>query len=257
MLIDSHIHVGQFRDLYSSPSSVYQFLQDNGVDTIAVSSSSTCSGDWELVLDEIKEISSLGGSNVVPVLWICPNWLDDGTINKMLDSGIKWKCLKIHGYFHKWEECPETMEKVIELAKGLNVPLLFHTGGRPASDAISYKKIILDHPNVNFILAHSRPVDQAIEVLDSCKNAWADTAFTPLEDIRKMVEHGFSKKILWGTDYPLHNVFYEGQDRVRLINEKLSGVKSFTTPEQFDDITYNNAMNLFKLNIYKHKPWEY
>lgn len=242
---DSHIHIGQFRDLYSTPQSVLDFLTQIGVDKIAVSSSSTISLPPSTGLSEMEDLIRLGGNRIIPVLWINPEWLKDGTLDIMINSAIQWKCLKIHGYFSPWEENPELLPHVVKLAAKMNVPLLLHTGGREASDCGSYLNIIKDNSDVKFILAHSRPVNQAIEVMKSCPNAWADTAFTPIADIQKMIDERLSDRILWGTDYPLHNVFYKGQDVRLIILEKLNGLRKITSDSQFEAITSKNFENLF------------
>lgn len=242
---DSHIHIGQFRGLYSTPADVFNFLTLSGVEKFAVSSTSTIDSDCDFILKEMKEIIKIGGDRIVPVLWINPEWVSDGSISKLLQSGIKWKCLKIHGFFSHWEDIPEVLQDVIELAEKMKLPLLLHTGGREASDAGSYLDIIKNNPKVNFILAHSRPVDQAIQVMKTCPNAWADTAFTPIEDIKEMVMQGLSCRLLWGTDYPLHNVYYTGQDIKKMIYDKLEALRGFTTPAQFDKITFKNFEMIF------------
>ena len=43
MICDSHIHVGQFRDIYTSPEELVSFLDKVGVEKFAVSSTSI----WE------------------------------------------------------------------------------------------------------------------------------------------------------------------------------------------------------------------
>lgn len=245
VLHDSHIHVGQFRDLYSTPQLVLDFLTQLGVDKFAVSSSSTTCKSSNQALDEIKEIIRLGGDRIIPVLWINPEWVNDGTLNTMLTDTVQWKCLKIHGYFSKWENDPKLIPQIVDCARKMNVPLLLHTGGCEASDCGSYLKIIKDNPDVKFILAHSRPVDQAINVMNSCKNAWADTAFTPVEDIEKMIKARLSDRMLWGTDYPLHNVFYKDKNANTIILDKLDKVRNFTTTDQFESITSRNFEQLF------------
>ena len=58
MICDSHIHVGQFRDVYTSPEELVAFLDDVGVDKFAVSSTSIWEEDYDKVLHEITGIQS-------------------------------------------------------------------------------------------------------------------------------------------------------------------------------------------------------
>lgn len=237
---DSHIHVGQFRDLYSSPEEVFEFLDKIGVSRMAVSSIGTCGGDPEVPICEVSKIVELGKERVVPVLWLNPEWIESDALSRLLASGIAWKCIKVHGYFSRWEDRPELLQRTIDLAKKMNVPFLFHTGGRPESDAGSYLEVIRRNLDVRFILAHSRPVDQAIEVMKACPNAWADTAFTPVEDVAEMIKCGVADRILWGTDYPLHNVFYEGEDIAQHLVNRIADFQRVMSSEEWERVSHLN-----------------
>lgn len=245
LLFDSHIHIGQFRDLYSTPKDVLDFLAKVGIDRFAVSSSTTCEENFEKVLGEMLEIVKIGGDKIVPVLWISPSMLENGWLEKLLDCGIHWKCLKIHGYFSNWDTDGWQIEKVISKATELKVPLLFHTGGREESDAGSYLNVIARHPEQVFILAHSRPVDQAINVMEHCPNAWADTAFTPPENVAEMIKHGLAERILFGTDYPLHKVFYAGNDIVELYHKIIDDIKCVMSESEWELVSHKNFEKLF------------
>lgn len=242
---DSHIHVGQFRDLYSSPEEVFEFLDKIGVSRMAVSSIGTCGGDPEVPIREVSKIVELGKERVVPVLWLNPEWIESDTLSRLLASGIAWKCIKVHGYFSRWEDCPELLQSAVDLARKMNVPFLFHTGGRPESDAGSYLPIAKKNPDVTFILAHSRPVNQAIQVMENCPNVLADTAFTPEEDVAEMIRHGLAERILWGTDYPLHNVFYEGEDIVAHLKSRIEAFRNAMSSAEWKMVSHENFERAF------------
>ena len=245
MLHDAHVHVGQFRDLYSSPEDVFAFLNILGVSRMAVSSIGTCEGDPEIPIREIGRIVELGKERITPVLWINPEWVGNGDLPRLLNSGIAWKCIKVHGYFSRWEDCPDLLQSVVDLARKMNVPFLFHTGGRPESDAGSYLSITKKNPDITFILAHSRPVDQVIHVMEKCPNVMADTAFTPEEDVAVMIRHGLASRILWGTDYPLQNVFYEGSDIVAHFNARVEAFKNMMTNDEWGLVSHKNYERVF------------
>lgn len=245
MLHDAHVHVGQFRDLYSSPEDVFAFLDAFRVSRMAVSSIGTCEGDPEIPIREVGKIVELGRECITPVLWINPEWVESAALPRLLNCGIEWKCIKVHGYFSRWEECPELLQSVVDLARKMNVPFLFHTGGRPESDAGSYLPIVKKNPDVTFILAHSRPVNQAIQVMENCPNVLADTAFTPEEDVAEMIQRGFTGRILWGTDYPLQNVFYEGEDIVAHFNARVEAFRRMMTSEEWGLVSHKNYERVF------------
>lgn len=245
VLFDSHIHIGQFRYLYSTPQDVLDFLTKVGVDRFAVSSITTCEGNNEKVLGEMLEMVKIGGMKVVPVFWVMPSMLEDGWFEKFIDCGIQWKCLKIHGYFCNWDTDGWQIEKVIAKATELKVPLLLHTGGRDESDAGSYMNVIKRHPEQIFILAHSRPVEQAIDVMQHCPNAWADCAFTPPECVSEMIKCGFADRIMFGTDYPLHNVFYAGENMEDLYHKIVDEIKGTMSEAEWELVSHKNFERLF------------
>ncbi len=104
MIHDAHIHVGQFRDKHYTPKDVLDFLLSVGVDKFAVSSSSICNEDYEKTFAEMQEIVRIGKEHITPVLWISPAMLTNGWLEKFVNCGIEWKCLKIHGYFSNWDK---------------------------------------------------------------------------------------------------------------------------------------------------------
>jgi len=245
MLADAHVHIGQFREFYSNPQSVFDVLDKAGVQRFAVSSTSICEENYSKVLWEMQEIVNIGGKRITSVLWITPKMLTNGALKDFLDCGIDWRCLKIHGYVHDWKPESKSMALVVNEAEQLHVPLLLHTGGRTESDAGSYLDLISKHSSQTFILAHSRPHNQAIEVMQRCPNAWSDTAFTPLEHIVEMVNAGLSNRILWGTDYPLPLFFNDGENPESYFHKLLSDLSSQLSEDDFTKITYKNYEELF------------
>ena len=96
MLIDSHVHIGQYYHIYTSPQDLLQLLDAVGVEQFAVSSTSICEGNYDKVLNELHELSAIARERVFSVLWIIPAMLKDGGLERFLSSSIQWRCLKIH-----------------------------------------------------------------------------------------------------------------------------------------------------------------
>ena len=55
-MIDSHIHVGQFNDLYIEPSAIHNLMAELNVDYYAVSSTTICEENYPKVIDELQEL---------------------------------------------------------------------------------------------------------------------------------------------------------------------------------------------------------
>ncbi len=241
---DSHIHVGQFEERYFSPKDICDFLDSVEVDKFAISSTSICGGDIEKSLKDIEEVLTIAKDRAFPVLWLIPGVFENNeALQVLLNYPIKWKCVKMHG-FHNWTE--EQIDKAVAIAQQLHTPFLIHTGGRPWCEAGQYHSLCIKYPEQLFILAHSRPCNETISIMQDCPNAWADTAFTPVEDIVTMVNAGLDDRILWGSDYPIPCLFYKNRNIKKLYSSKCKELLNAIGEESFSKITLSNFITLFK-----------
>ncbi len=248
MIIDSHVHVGQFYDRYFSPAFVSQLMSSVGVNYYAVSSTTMCDEDYLKVLAEIKELIALDGKRVLPVMWITPYGLQ-GSIAWFLESDVPWRCLKVHPFLHPgdWEPCGPQFCEVIDIARELHIPLLIHTGNDESCQCGKYGKMIAENADVNFILAHGQPLKQLMPILRSCANAYADSAFMPVEQMCLVVSEGFGHKLLWGTDMCIPKHFYPEVNLADYYREKIVRFRESCPPSQFHQVTQKNAQNLFAI----------
>jgi predicted TIM-barrel fold metal-dependent hydrolase len=248
MIIDTHIHVGPFNNAYFSAVDIHNLMHSVGVDYYAVSSMSQCEHDYEKVLDEIAQLIELSGDKVLPVMWITPDALD-GNIAWYLESDIKWRMLKIHPFLDKtaWSPDGELFAEVIDIARELKLPLLIHTGDDACCSSALYARAIESNEDVCFILAHGRPLEDAIRVVNNTQNAYLDTAFMPIEQIKECVDSGISKRVLWGTDMCIPKYYRPELNLEEYYLSKLRDLQHVCTAAQFEAITYGNAKRLFKL----------
>lgn len=249
MLIDSHIHVGQYDDDYYSPSTIHRLMEEVHVDYFAVSSTTMCEEDYQKVLKEFQELIELDGDKVLPVMWITPEGLK-GNIAWFLEANIKWKCLKVHPFLHQkdWQPEGEQFSEVIDIARELKVPLLIHTGCEECCQCGRFEQIISINPDIQFILAHGRPLAQAIRILKQYSNAYADSAFMPINDMHRILREDLSHKLLWGTDMCIPKYFYPHEDIVEYYRRKLITFRTISTPMMYERVTFYNAKNLFKIS---------
>lgn len=249
-IIDAHIHVGQFREIYETPTELVTYLTRVGVGHFAVSSSRICEEDYDKVIGEMKELVSLGKDRVLPVLWLTPLSLHNGGMDRMLNCGIEWKCIKIHPWlsFGGWGEDNDDREIAISIARDLQVPLLIHTGETEGSYPLCFDHSIAKHPDVTFILAHGRPVNEAIELMQKYENVWVDTAFMPTPNIVKCCEAGFVDRVMWGSDYPIPKYFYPNENMFEYYANVLDELKQSVSQEDYTKITQTNARRLFNVN---------
>ena len=248
MLIDTHIHVGQFFDRYFAPSAVHELMEQMCVRYYAVSSTSVCEENYEKVLDELSELIQIDGDKVIPVMWITPSGLQ-GNIAWYLESDIKWRMLKIHPFLNsvEWQKQPSLFAEVVDIAREMGLPILIHTGNEDCCECFMFENMISENQDVKFILAHGRPLKQAIILANNYSNVYADSAFMPVEQMGLFIKKASHTKLLWGTDMCIPKHFYPEQDMKQYYLNKLESFRKLCSQEQFDCVTYYNAKNLFNL----------
>ena len=243
-LSDAHIHVGQFNDIYTSPQEVVAFMQQASVEKYAVMSTTIWTEDYEKVLHEMRELVSFAPENALPVLWLTPQMLYEGKLDMMLESGIQWRALKVHGN-HPWSL--NGVNECANIAEELHMPLILHTGDFPHCEAGVYKDIVKNHPQVTFVLAHCRPVDQAIDVMQERQNCWGDTAYTPFSEVAKLIAAGLEDRILFGSDYPMQKVHAPEKNLLADYQETLLGQRMVMSDEQWGKVSHLNFIKLYNI----------
>lgn len=256
MIFDAHAHIGQFYSMHTSPTALVGYYDSVGVDGFAVSSTTICEAEWgeerakevyRIVLHDMKELCSIVAGRVSPVLWIVPQMFDDGGLQLFMNSGIDWRCLKIHPQLNKdgWLPDGENMQRLTEIAHATELPILIHTAYNDNCNTAIYKDYILQHPDIKVVLAHGRPTAEAIEVLRCCPNAYIDTAFMATADVALCCEAGLADRVIFGTDYPIPRHFYPDRDMKEYYKTLLSELADALNPKDFDTITCRNHVKVY------------
>ena len=237
-MIDNHVHIGWFTDGYHKPLDVFNSEKAAGISEISVSSTSTCAELYKLVVKEMKSLITVGGSNIHPILWLTPRMLKTYGIRYMLHSKIRWEGIKRHCVSHReWFYNKKLTYQAINIARNLNVPVLLHTGEFKECRAAVFEPLIKSNTDINFVLAHGRPIMQTIDMLDKYSNCFVDTAFMPKEHIKLLLASGLEDKILFGTDAPIDLIYVKDLSVSKYIKEKLIELRSICSEEQFEKIT--------------------
>ena len=244
-MIDFHVHTGHFKDgLYFSPEEVAEGMKALNIERYYFSSTSTGSVPFRYVRRQFEELISLSEGRAVPFLWVSPDML----MNSPDLSAYffrEFAGLKIHGYHQDWDPDGKELRRVFEIAKDKNIPVMFHTGGREASNAGVYRNICLEFPDVKVILAHGRPIDECINVMKECHNAWADTAFMSVQNILKLRDAELINRVLWGSDFPVMRYFYEISPE-EYYRQKVIETQEALGSEDFLAITEKNITHLYR-----------
>ena len=247
-MTDSHIHVGQYESIYTSPSDLLKFLDYVQVNYFAASSTTICTGNCQQALNEMLELNSISSGRLKPILWIRPGMLHNRIIEDYIDSDISWSCLKIHCGLdvEEWNNNRnEVLNSITSLASVLSVPLLIHTGESLGCYPSLFQDVIEKRPNVRFILAHGRPIDDSIVLLKKTPNTLVDTAFMPIEHIVKLCSEGLEDRVLWGTDYPIPRHYYPNADMGQYYMSLVEELRQSVSSIQFKKITEMNFSKVF------------
>ncbi len=212
-ICDCHVHYGKFRDDYYRPEDLVTYFGALGIDKVGIMPTGIA-GEADFTVDQ-KIMGSLPPERFVPYLWVSPEMVDaDPTLNTY--NTLNYKVIKIHAYARKdWDAKPDKIRTVIQAAYIKGVPVMFHTGGWRGSNAIQFYKFCREFPEVDFILAHGKPISQTLTVLRGAKNAYVDNSFMDIESIKMICDAGLSSRILFGTDFPIMKTFWP---EINLIN---------------------------------------
>ncbi len=208
MICDSHIHIGTFEDLYFDPLEIGKMLSELGIKSWAVSSTSACDEPFnqDKIIKELNIIKKAYPDKTKIVIWLIPGQEKDYDFIKKYEKNFFISAFKIHPYGQYWEDTQ--IRNVFSLCSEKNKPLLIHTGGNDESDPTRYTLFCRQFPDVKVILAHGRPFKSAETVLREYDNTYVDTAYMPLEDIKKFYLSEFKHRIFFGTDFPLDKHFF-------------------------------------------------
>lgn len=243
MIIDNHVHVGWYSDGYHSPLEIWRSLKDAGVDSAVVSSTSTCAELYHNIQTEFYQLFSIAGNgNICPVLWITPEMLlKSWPLKKLLNCKIEWRGIKLHYISHPlWSKTPRLVDKAIDVARFLgNVPVLLHTGDWDSCHAGVFEPVITANQDLKFVLAHGRPIDETINLMKTWTNVWTDTAFMPIEDIKKLVGADLTGKVLFGSDLPINKIYYPKISDKDYLNQKIAEIKHIEPKILFNGFYFN------------------
>ena len=202
--------MGQYFDDYYTPPRILHTLRAAGVSHFAYSSTSTVvTDDADFLLEERLAMHELSSSKAKPMLWVTHDMLKKSKdlLPYMNDAGGKIIGLKIHGVSEPWEPFGKDLKRIFDIARERKIFVMLHTGERENCEAGMYKRICKTYADVPVVLAHGRPIQQAVEMLRECPNTFVDTSFMPHEHLRILMdnarEHNFTDRILFGSDTPI------------------------------------------------------
>jgi uncharacterized protein len=215
-MTDSHVHIGQYEDIYYDPLKIMDIVMSTGMEAMSFSTTSSCKEN--VLYPEIeKEITaflsriSYSVETIRPFFWFIPDYINQSITIENAFNVIPYKGIKIHPFAHNWNfddsKHMETLHNLFDYAGRHCLPVLIHTGYSEVDRADRFERFIHEYHGTKFILAHCRPLSATIEMLKKYNNAYCDTAFTTKTELRKIVLAGFQKRIIFGSDFPITHFF--------------------------------------------------
>ncbi len=210
MIFDFHVHMGQYFDDYYTPPRILRTLRLAGIMHFAYSSTSTVvTDDPDFLLEERVAMHELSEGRAKPILWVTHDMLkrSPNLSLYMNDAGGKICGLKIHGVSESWLPNGRELQRIFKIAQERGLFVKLHTGEREECEAGMYRGICTKFPDVRVVLAHGRPILQAIDMLRYCPNTFVDTSFMPHSHFQSLIDVArqdcFTDRILFGTDTPI------------------------------------------------------
>jgi hypothetical protein len=185
---------------------------------------------------------------------------------KRIENGLKsrqYRCVKIYlGYGHRYAY-DRQYEPIYALALKYDVPVVFHTGDTYSktaklkfADPLTIDEVAVDHPKINFVIAHcGNPwIESAAEVAYKNPNVYlecsamltGDMDQLPKEKVETYVVRPIAwvfgyledpKKLMFGSDWPLVSM-----------KPYVEAYKRAIPREHWKAVFHDNAVRVFKLS---------
>jgi len=215
-MIDNHVHIGQYKETYYDPFEILDIVMSAGMEGMSFSSTSSCIDDIQYSEIE-KEITiflsqiSYNTEIIRPFLWYIPDYINQNIKIEEFFTGIPYKGIKIHPYAQSWDlnniRHIETLHSLFDYAGRNTKPVLIHTGNSGIDNADRFELFINEYRSTKCILAHCRPLDITINLLNKYDNAYCDISFTSKTNIQKIISSGLKNKIILGSDFPITHYY--------------------------------------------------
>lgn len=157
-------------------------------------------------IDEAMETAKKLHFNAQPLYWVIPQRHREGESVEQAMATAPYVGFKIHPRIHDWDMSDSFIQnlfhEVCSYAKSHQQPVLIHTG-EDMDNPQKFAPFFEAYPEVEFILAHCRPWQVALDLLERFPNLKGDSSFVPVEVQQKIKERGLSHRLLYGSDYPV------------------------------------------------------
>jgi len=209
-MIDHHIHFGQFEEVYYEPLEIMRIVTENGINGCVYTSTSSCIDGvkYSVIEAEITQVAvRYPVDTFMPYLWYIPPYIDQGITVEKAMLGLSYKGIKLHPFAHTWSQdnkkTKNALHAIFCYAMDNHIPVLIHTGPNGVDAPNALERFFIEYPKAQCILAHCRPLDEAVKMMQKYENVYGDTSFVPRDWMKQIVQAGLGQKIFTGSDFPI------------------------------------------------------
>jgi len=230
---DSHVHIGWFKKKFYGFESVFEAILACGkINEIVYSSTSSCVEDikYDLVVKEIEVAQKKYSSVATPLFWFIPDYINQSIKIDVAMGELNYGGFKLHSWGNKWDfekdtKQAEVLREIFSYADKKKLQILIHTGENGVDRPNRFERFFGEHKNAKIILAHCRPANETIEMMEKYENVFCDTSFAPYDSVEQVKNAGFGKRVIFGTDFPITHFYYGAKKGISLEEQYVEDVK--------------------------------
>ena len=235
MIVDSHMHVGEFPlfNVSLDRDGLVAEMREHDISTGLV-----FHPDNVLVRGIIAETPGVYG-----LVWVNPRDPDAAaTTRRLLDEpGSRFRGVKLHPLLDGYHPDDRAVHPIIELLVERALPALIHCGHPIFTLPWSIEELIRRYPEARIVLGHMGHgniiyINAAIDVAARNPNVYLETSGMPMHSkIREAVERVGPDRVMYGSDTPFHH------PSVELTKVRVSGL----SPDLTSGVLGENGRRLF------------
>ncbi len=235
MLLDSHMHVGDFPyfNVSIDRDGLVATMREHGIDVGMV-----FHPDNALVRGIVRDTPGLYG-----LVWVNPRepGASAATAALLDEPGSRFRGVKLHPLLDGYHPDDPMVHPIIELLIERQLPALIHSGHPIFSLPWSIEELVRRYPEARIILGHMGHgnivyINAAIDVAVRNPNVYLETSGMPMHSkIREAVERVGPDRVMYGSDTPFHH------PTVELAKVRVSGLSS----DQATGVLGENGRRLF------------
>jgi predicted TIM-barrel fold metal-dependent hydrolase len=215
-VVDGHGHLGYYHNTRIIPTdaeAMIRVMDRVGVEKICVSSFLSIGPDCKAGNDMVADAINKSPDRFIGYGVVNPNRPQeiDSELRRCFEN-LGMRAIKLHPVTHQVPIDGSAYQRVFDFAANQHLPILSHDWGKPAF----LDRLASDYPDISFIIAHTGFWDGRSDfayagVIGCHDNVYLDLAYSNIfyEALERLVALIGAPKIVFGSDFPLHDLGYQ------------------------------------------------